>query len=92
VKHQSHVYRHINIGNILDYLYGPNLERGAIPKIARDTSIPEPTLRDGHHHNVAKENWFLLVEGHPRAQGPNLECEAAIAGLFVITIFNSGSA
>jgi hypothetical protein len=46
VKCQCHVYRHTNIDDILDYLHAPDLKRGAITKIARDTGIPKPTLRD----------------------------------------------
>jgi hypothetical protein len=79
VKRPHRIYPHDEVGPILDYLRLPVLERGAIAKIARDTGIPEPTLRDWHHHRLTDANWFPLSNGHPRARALNPESETAIA-------------
>jgi hypothetical protein len=73
VKREHHIYRDADIGDILDYVHQPDLERGAIAKIPRDPGIPGPTFRDWHRRKIAGENWFPLAEGHSRLQVLNPE-------------------
>jgi hypothetical protein len=77
VKRQHHIYHHSDIDDIIEYLSAPDLDRGAIAKISRNTGIPDSTFRDWHRHRLGDKNWFSLAEGHPRALKP--ESEAAIA-------------
>jgi hypothetical protein len=81
LKHQRRIDTHEEVDNILDYLTTPDLARGAIAKISRDTGIPESTLRDWPADRGVDENWFPLSKGHSQARAPNLEGQAAIAGL-----------
>jgi hypothetical protein len=78
-KRQDHIYTHEEIDDVLDYLSVPVLKRGAIAKIARDTGIPDQTIRDWHCQRVADKIWFPLANGHPRARVLNPEIEAAVA-------------
>jgi hypothetical protein len=79
VKRPHHISMHKEIDDILDYLGTSSLERGAIAKIARDTHIPEQTLRNWHRSRLADPDWFPLANGHPRARALDPQCEAAIA-------------
>jgi hypothetical protein len=78
VKCQYHVYRHTGIDHILYSCRAPDLERGAIVKIARDTGIQETALRDWDRHRVADENRFPFAEAHPRARALGQEYWASI--------------
>jgi hypothetical protein len=73
------VYTHDEVDKFLDYLSVPVLKRREIAKIARDTGIPNRTLRDWHCQRVADKTWFPLANGHPCARALNPESEAAIA-------------
>jgi hypothetical protein len=79
VKCQYHIYHHSDIDDTAEYVSAPDLERKATANISQDTGIPDGTLCDWHRHRVGDENWFLLVERHPRARALNRESEAAIA-------------
>jgi hypothetical protein len=79
VKRRHHVYKYTDIDDIPDYLRAPDLERGAIAKIARDTAFPDRTFHDRHRYRVADEKWFPLVEGCRQARSQNPECQGAIA-------------
>jgi hypothetical protein len=81
IKRSHHIYSHDEVDEVLDYLSAPSLKRGAIAKIARDTGIPEPTLRDWHRQRVADATWFPLANGHPRARALDPHSEAAIGDL-----------
>jgi hypothetical protein len=83
VKQQHHVYTHKEVDDILDYLTTPSLERGAIARIARDTHVPEQTLRNWRHSRLADPSWFPLEHGHPRARALDPQCEAAIADFLI---------
>jgi hypothetical protein len=46
IKRPHRAYTHKEIDDVLNYLTQPELPRGAIPQISRDTEIPCQTLRD----------------------------------------------
>jgi hypothetical protein len=54
IKRKHRIYTHEEIDDLLAYL-SPDLPRGAITKICRDTGIPESTLRDWHASRVADD-------------------------------------
>jgi hypothetical protein len=79
VKRRHHIYLHREIGDLVEYLSLPVLERGATAKIARDTAVPAQTLRHWRCHRRADKSWFPLARGHPRARALSPPMEAALA-------------
>jgi hypothetical protein len=79
VKRKHRIYTYAEIDDLLAYLTSPDLPRGAITKICRDTGIPESTLRDWHASRMTDDTWFPLSKGHPQARALNPDNETAIA-------------
>jgi hypothetical protein len=63
IKRKHRLYSHEEIDDLLAYLTSPDLPRGAITKICRDTEIPESTLRDWHASRMADDTWSPLSKG-----------------------------
>jgi hypothetical protein len=66
IKRPHRVYPHKQIDNVLNCLTQPELPRGPISQVSRDTGIPCQTLRDWHKQQIQEtgENWFPLAQGH----------------------------
>jgi hypothetical protein len=79
IKRKHRIYTHAEIDDLLAYLTSPDLPRGAIAKICRDTGTLESTLRDWHASRMADDTWFTLSKGHPQARALNPDNETAIA-------------
>lgn len=90
VGRQHHIYKHADVDDILDYLTSNPLERGAISKIARDTGIPDSTLRHWHRQRAADSTWFPLAMGHPQARALDSDAEAAIADFVRVNYVHTG--
>jgi hypothetical protein len=92
IKRPHRVYTHKEIDDVLNYLTQPELPRGAIPQISRDTGIPCQTLRDWHQQRTqeAGENWFPLAQGHPEARALSAENEAGIADFIQVNHIQTG--
>jgi hypothetical protein len=80
IKRKHRIYTHEEINDLLAYLTSPDLPRGAITKICRDTGIPESTLRDWHAPRMADDTWFPLSKRHLQARALNPDNKTAMAG------------
>jgi hypothetical protein len=83
-KHQYPIYTHKEV-DIFDSFTAPDLARGAIAKISRDTRTSQSTLCYWHAWIVADENCFPLSKGHRQAGVLDTESETAIGALCVKT-------
>jgi hypothetical protein len=92
IKRPHGVYTHKEINDVLNYLTQPELPRGAIPQISRDTGVPCQTLRDWHKQGTqeAGENWFSLAQGHRQARALSAENDAGSADLIQVNHIQTG--
>jgi hypothetical protein len=92
IRRPHRVYTHKEIDDVRNYLTQPELPRGAIPQISRDTGIPHQTLRDWHKQQTqeAGENWFPLAQGQPQARALSAENEAGIADFIQVNHIQTG--
>jgi hypothetical protein len=79
IKRKHRIYTHAEIDDLHAYLTSPDLPRGAITKICRDTGIPESALRDWHASRMADDTWFPVSKGHPQSRALNPGNETATA-------------
>jgi hypothetical protein len=92
IKRVHHVYTHRDIDDILEYLSQPELPRGAISQISRDTGIPRQMLRDLHSQRSEEggENWFPSGQGNSHARALSNTNEAGIADFIRVNHIRSG--
>jgi hypothetical protein len=67
IKRKHRIYAHEEIDDLLASLTSPDLPRGAITRICRDTGITESTLSDWHPSRMADDTWFPLSKAHTQA-------------------------
>jgi hypothetical protein len=92
IKRPHRVYPHKEIDEVLNCLTQPELPRGAIPQMSRDTGIPCQTMRDWHKPRTqeAGENCFPLAQGRPHARTLSAENEAGIADFIQVNHIQTG--
>jgi hypothetical protein len=80
IKRPHRVYTHKEIDDVLNSLTQPELPRGAIPQISRDTGMPYQTPRDWHRQRIqeAGENWFPSAQGQRQTRALSAVNEAVI--------------
>jgi hypothetical protein len=92
IKRSHHVYTHREIDEGVYYLSQPELPRGAIAEMSRDTGIPSQTLMDWRQKRIEEggKNWFPLAQGHPQARGLSPENDAGITDFVCTNYVDTG--
>jgi hypothetical protein len=91
-KRPHRVYPRKQTDDVLNHLTEPELPRGAIPQLSRDTGTPCQTLRGWQKQRTqeAGENWFALAQGHREAIALSAENKAGIADFIGLNRIQTG--